>query len=138
MSEVQEKQGVEAGAGQTLSIRDIIKRMAEIRAERRAISDRDKELIDEWRSNEMELIIRLDEQGQTLARTEEGTASITEQILPQVVDWDVLFEHIQETGDFHLLQRRPAAAAFRELNSAGIEVPGIEPYTQRSISLRKS
>ena len=65
-----------------------------------------------------------------------GTASITEQILPQVVDWDALYAHIHETESYFLLQRRPAAAAFRELNASGEEVPGIEPFVQRTISLR--
>jgi len=116
----------------------IIAGLDKVRDERRAIAARDKELVAEWRSLEMELIIRLDEQGMLKASTDAGTASITETILPNVVDWDALFEHIKTTGDFYLLQKRPAAAAFRELQAAGIEVPGLEPYTQRAISLRKA
>jgi hypothetical protein len=67
-----------------------------------------------------------------------GTASITEVIVPQVVDWDAVYEHIRETGDFYLLQKRPAAAAFRELHDSDITVPGMEPFTKRNISLRNS
>jgi len=72
------------------------------------------------------------------ASTTIGTASIVETVVPQVVDWDAVFEHIKETGDFYLLQKRPAAAAFRELHSSGQVIPGMEAYTKRSISLRKS
>lgn len=118
-----------------LSTGAIIAKMDEVREERRAIARRDKELIEEWRSLEMELIIRLDEQGMLKAATSAGTASITETVLPNVVDWDALFDHIKETGDFYLLQKRPAAAAFRELLASGIDIPGIEPYTKREISL---
>jgi hypothetical protein len=39
-------------------------------------------------------------------------------------------------GALHLLQRRPATAAFRELQEAGEAVPGLEPFTKRAISLR--
>jgi hypothetical protein len=116
---------------------DIIAKLVAVRDERRRIRERDQELVEEWRSLEMELLVRLDEQGMLKASTTDGTATITEVVLPQVQDWDALWEHIRDTGDFYLIQKRPAAAAFRELNDAGIEVPGIEPYTKRSISLRK-
>lgn len=116
----------------------IIQKMADIRDERRRIADRDKELVAEWRALEMELITRYEEQGVQKATTDAGTASITEMVVPQVVDWDAVYEHIKETGDFYLLQKRPAAAAFRELHEGGIEVPGIQPYTKKTISLRKA
>jgi len=121
-----------------LSTGDIIARMVSVRDERRRISGRDKELIEEWRSLEMELLQRLDKQGMKQAATDDGTATITKTILPNVVDWDALWQHIVDTRGFHLLQRRPAAAAFRELNSSGETVPGIDAYTQRTISLRKA
>ncbi len=116
----------------------IISQMVEIRNERRRIRERDQELTDKWRSLEMELLTRLDEQGMLKASTDDGTASITTTTLPNVTDWDALHAHIQETGDFHLLQRRPAAAAFRELHAAGEQIPGIDAYEKRAISLRKS
>ena len=116
----------------------IIAKMVEARDERRRISERDKELIAEMRSLEMELLVRLDEQGMKKASTDDGTASITETVLPNVTDWDAVYEHIKETGDFYLLQKRPAAAAFRELHDSGEVIPGMEAYTKRSISLRKS
>jgi acyl CoA:acetate/3-ketoacid CoA transferase alpha subunit len=112
--------------------------MVENREERRRIKERDSELVAHFRSLEMELLVRLDEQGMLKASTDAGTASITETILPNVVDWDAVYEHIRETGDFYLLQKRPATAAFRELHQSDIKVPGMEPYTKRTISLRKT
>ena len=119
-----------------LTTSDIIAEMASVRDERRSIASRDKELVARWRALEMELLIRLDEQGMLKATTDDGTASITKTILPQVVDWDALHAHIADTGDFFLLQKRPAAAAYRELHQSGQTVPGIEPYEKREISLR--
>ena len=116
----------------------IIAKLVEVRDEKRRIKEREKELTEEWRTLEMELLVRLDEQGMKKASTDDGTASVTEVVLPQVVDWDAVYEHIKETGDFYLLQKRPAAAAFRELHDSGEVIPGMEPYTKRSISLRKS
>jgi hypothetical protein len=119
-----------------LTTSDIISEMSDVRTERRNIATRDKELVARWRTLEMELMLRLDEQGVVKAATGVGTASITETVLPQVVDWDMLHAHIAETGDFHLLQKRPAAAAFRELHQSGETIPGIDPYVKREISLR--
>jgi hypothetical protein len=116
---------------------DIIDALVKVRDERRRIADRDKELVAEWKSLEEELLGRLDEQGMLQGKTAAGTATITETIVPNVVDWDELHEHIQETGDFYLLQKRPAAAAFRELHASGKEIPGMEPFNKRTISLRK-
>jgi len=116
----------------------IIAKLVAVRDEKRSIGEREKELTEAWRSLEMELLVRLDQQGVKKASTDDGTASITEVVLPSVVDWDAVYEHIKESGDFYLLQKRPAAAAFRELNDSGIIIPGMEPYTKRSISLRKA
>lgn len=123
---------------QPLTTGDIIALMLETREERRTIAARDKELIEVWRSLEMELLLRLDEQSMTKASTGFGTATITETVLPQVQDWDEFYEHIKETDSFYLLQKRVAAAAYRELQQAGEDVPGISPYPQRSINLRKT
>jgi hypothetical protein len=123
---------------QPLTTAQIVAKMVAIRDEKRKIEERKKELNEEWRSLEFELLVRLDEQGMEKASTKDGTASINETILPQVVDWDAFYEHILEERAMHLLQRRPAAAAYRELLEAGEVVPGIEPYTQRTIGLRKA
>ena len=120
-----------------LTTAEIVQRAVEVREERRKIGARDKELIAEWRSLEMELITRLDEQGMEKASTGAGTASINETVLPNVVDWDEFYKYMLEEDSLHLLQRRPAAAAFRELIDSGFTIPGVEPYTQRSIGLRK-
>ena len=129
MSETEEKQ--------PLTTAEIIARMVEIRDERRKISALDKEYIEEFRPLEMDLIVRLDEQGMEKASTASGTASINETVLPQVVDWDEFYEWIKENDAFYMLQKRPAAAAFREHQDSGEEIAGVVPYTKREIGLRK-
>jgi hypothetical protein len=129
MAEEEQKQPLTTGS--------LVKRMVEVRDERRKISARDKELVEEWRSLEMEMLTRLDEQGMEKASTADGTASISETVLPQVVDWDAFYAYMIEQDSLHLLQRRPAAAAFREMNDSGQTIPGVEAYTKREIGLRK-
>lgn len=77
--------------------------------------------------------------GQGLERVANDTAimSITNEVVPQVTDWDAVFEYIVEHNDFSILQRRPAARAYRELQTAGISIPGMEPREIRKLNFRK-
>lgn len=122
---------------QPVTTADIVAQMVEIREERRRISARDKELIAEGKSLEFELLVRLDEQGMEKVSTAAGTATISETVLPQVIDWDQFYAYMIENDALYLLQKRPAAAAFREMQESGQAIAGVEPYTQRSIGLRK-
>ena len=115
----------------------LVSAMLEIRDERAKINERDKILIDLWRGLETQFLAQLDDQGMKRAGTDAGTATITENVLPTIVDWDALTAYILKEDATHLLQRRVSAAAFRELRDAGVTIPGVEPYLQRQISLRR-
>lgn len=121
-----------------LTTEQLMDSMIAISDERREIKKREKVLIGEYRDLEAAFLAQLDEQGAKRAGTTAGTATITENILPTIKDWDALTNYIIENGATHLLQRRVSSAAFRELLDAGIEIPGVEAYTQRQISLRRS
>jgi len=81
---------------------------SEIEKEVKLLKDR----IEEAEINVREMLNKADI---TMARGEFATASLTEMIVPAVESWDDFYEHIQATGDFHLLERRPSSAAYREL-----------------------
>jgi len=76
--------------------KEIVKQMVACRDERRKIAARDKELIAIWKSLELEMLVRLDDQGMEQAKTADGTASVIETVLPNVVDWDELQIHDRE------------------------------------------
>lgn len=133
-----EPQETPAEESDPLTVRELVEQLVEIRDERSHISEKDKILGDRFRAIETVLMAKLDEQGMKRATVDGvATATLTEVVLPQVRDWDAVYEYILRTDSMHLLQKRPAAAAFRELIDAGESVPGIDPYTKRSISLRK-
>ena len=129
MSEPAERMDLSAGA--------LIERMVEIREERRRLKQRDSELYQAWSDLEQLLLDQLDAQGVTKASTEAGTATLNEMIVPRVEDWDALHAHLKQTGELHLLHRRVSSTAYREFYEAGVELPGVTAYTQRSISLRR-
>ena len=128
----------ETAAQEIFSTGVIIERMVALREERRRLKRLDSELSQSWRDLEALLINQLDAQGVTKASTDAGTATVNETVLPKVEDWDALYTHLKETDSLYLLQKRIASAAFREQHEAGHTVPGITPFVQRSISLRKT
>ena len=127
----------EQPAVKLLTSEEYVSGLTAIRNERKKLDDRKKELVAEWRDLESGLLALLDSQGAKSVGTGTGTATITENILPTIKDWDVLTAYIIQNDATHLLQRRVSSAAFRELQLAGVDIPGVEPYTQRQISLRR-
>lgn len=78
----------------------------------------------------------MDEQGTDAARGRKASMSIRETVVPNVKDWDSLYEFIKQNGYFHLLNRAANAAAFRELFTRGEPTPGVEPFTKRALTFR--
>ena len=128
----------EIAAQEIFSTGVIIERMVAIREERRRLKRLDSELSRSWSDLEALLINQLDAQGVTKASTDAGTATVSETVLPKVEDWGALYTHLKETDSLYLLQKRVSSAAFREQHEAGLTVPGITPYVQKSIALRKA
>lgn len=62
-----------------------------------------------------------------------ATASIVESIVPQVQDWDAFYEYIYRHRYGHLLDRRPSTSGCRELFETQGVIPGVVPFTKRSV-----
>ena len=70
--------------------------------------------------------------------TSAGTIYRSPQVAPKVVDWDAFYRYISKTQGFHMLERRPSRAAFRELHEAHKSVPGVEAVEYDEVRTRKS
>lgn len=70
------------------------------------------------------------------ARNTTHSAAITEKVVPQVVNWEALYDYIHANKYYHLLQRRPSTTSCEELFAQGIEIPGVEKFKKVDISLR--
>ena len=83
------------------------------------------------------LLKKMDAEG--LSRTANGiaSASINEDTVPEITDWEAVFEHISQTGDYSLMQRRMSSVAYKEVLKLGEDVPGVKPRTVRRINFRK-
>jgi hypothetical protein len=82
------------------------------------------------------LLKKLDAADTTRGANKNASVSISEEVVPHVDDWDAVYNYIQDSGDFALLQRRMSAAAYRELLQTTTKVPGINPRTVRKVNMR--
>ncbi len=89
------------------------------------------------KSMEEELVKVMDSQKVEQVRGEKATATITPTIVAQVKDWTRFYSFIRKHDAFHLLERRPAHAAYRELmEKRKAPVPGVESFEKRTLSIR--
>lgn len=105
---------------------DVVKALEEKVKEAKAIADEHERLLFE----------RMEQEKTTLARGSKARASIKESIVPKVENWDDFYRFIHRNNAYHLLERRAAAAPYRELLAQRKNgVPGVVPYTKRTITI---
>lgn len=119
---------------------ELISRMTEIRDQRRDLAKEDRLLSHEFHQLEESLLASMDNIGLTQVGSGDAVASITEQQIGNVQDWDRYHSWLRKTNRLYMLERRVAQAAFREYveQSRGHKPPpGVVVFTKRTISLRK-
>ena len=90
---------------------------------------------------ELQIIEMLDSQETRKGEGKLASISITSSIQPSTENWDDFIRFVaagkrnDKTAYLHLVQRRVSVEAYRELLSLGINVPGIKPFTKRSLSV---
>ena len=114
----------------------LIDKMITIRDQRRVLAEQDKKLVAEFEALGVSLLEVFDKQGTTKGESKKGSASVSISIVPNVTDWDVFFGYIIKNKYTHLLQRRAATEACRELFEKKGSIPGVEPFSKRTINLR--
>ena len=119
------------------SIGDTIDHMFELRERKRELNAELKDIDEQYKGLEQQLIDALDKDDLMQTRSAKATATVSSVTVPSVTDWDRFYDYVLENDALHLLERRVAAAPWRELMEAGEAVPGTEPFTKRSINLRR-
>lgn len=123
--------------GKILSLGSAIDKMLEIRDKRTELSKQDKELKEEFDNLEAIVLQQLREQDTVQGRSKRATATVSEQLIATIEDWESFETYVKENDAFYLLAKRPANAAYKELLQQGVDVPGLKPFTKLSISLRR-
>lgn len=115
----------------------MIDELYELREKKAALEKQAKAIADDMTIVEGRILSNLDSQDMTMGKGRSASAVLSETVIPKVDDWGDYYEYIKSQDALHLLQRRPATTALREMMEAGEEIPGVSTFTKRSISLRK-
>ncbi len=98
-----------------------------------------KQLEAEKRAIEEQLFAGMDDIGTDIIRGERATISISETVRPQCNDWDKFYAFVNRHKAPHLLERRIAAGAYKEIKEKlKRDIPGVTEFTQRRLNVRKS
>ena len=119
-----------------LTMGALIDKMSTVRDQRRIVAEQDKKLKEEYDGLEIQLMDVFDKQATSKGEGKKASASVSNSIIPNVVDWDAFYAYILKNKFTHLLQRRPSTEACRELFETKGKIPGVEPFTKRTINLR--
>lgn len=114
-----------------------IDELYELRERKRELNAEVKGIEEMMKAIEAEVMRELDEAGLVQGKGTRASATINEAIVPEVVDWDAVHRYILENEALYLLTQSVAAAPWRELLTSGQPVPGTQPFTRRTLSLRK-
>lgn len=120
------------------TIGQLIDAMYRCREQRKAKQKEVDELKAKQNQIELMLMEALTDQGTRKGEGRLASASISTNIQPSLKDWEPLKRFVLRHGELELFQKRLSAPRFRELLEERPKgVPGIEPYEQRTINLRK-
>lgn len=120
-----------------MRIDDKIDEMFMLRERKKGLEAQVKEVGAEITACTEWLLAKYREVGTTTSRGALASATVTETVVPNIIDWGAVSEWIIENDGVYLVHRRVSAGPWKELMDAGTEVPGIESFTKTSISLRK-
>ena len=82
-----------------------------------------------------QLIAAFKAEGSTASGGKTAIAKLVVKQEPSAGNWDSLYAHIRNTGEFELLYRRINPASIKERKDVGVDVPGIEWFPVESLSL---
>ena len=122
----------------SVKLNDLLAETAKVREQIKVVQSEEKVLKSQQRELESQISIRMQEQGLDKISNDICTISLKTEVVPTVEDWDALHEHITDTNQFELLQKRVSATAYRELIAAGIDVPGVKSTELTRINFRSA
>lgn len=116
----------------------LIEDLAAKQAERKAAQAVVDGLEEQEEALEQRVLAKLSEVGVDRVSHAGYTAKREELVYGNIKDYDALTKYIHRNKYYHLLERRIAVLAFRELLGLKGSVPGVEPVTKVKLSFRKN
>lgn len=86
---------------------------------------------------EGQIMSQMDDAGITKSGNKVGSITLTEEVVPQVTDWDAFWDHVFENRETFWLQKRAAVQPCREAFSMGRTIPGVLPFVKRKLTFKE-
>ena len=115
---------------------DKMNMLADTRLQLKQLLEQEKKLKQVQNALEAEIAADMERQGLTQTGNDVCTISLKTETVPTVEDWDLLHQHIIDTGRFELLQKRMSATAYRELIAMEPSVPGVRSTELTKVNFR--
>lgn len=122
----------------SITLSDLIDSLSELKLSKKRLESDLKGVEKQISGLELDIMKSMDAEGLLESKNHCGKVTISESVYPHVEQWDLLNQFILETGYLHLLERRPAVLAYRELLALGKPVPGVLPFTKRKLTFKES
>lgn len=121
---------------ETTTINELIEERAKVKQSMDSLNRELKVLRETQDQLDVLLLKKMDAEGLSRTANQQASVSINEDTVPDVTDWEEVYQHVIATGDFSLIQRRVSSTAYKELLKLGEAVPGLQPRTVRRINFR--
>ena len=115
---------------------DKMNMLADTRLQLKQLLEQEKKLKQVQNALEAEIAADMERQGLTQTGNDVCTISLKTETVPTVEDWDLLHQHIIDTGRFELLQKRMSATAYREIIAMEPSVPGVRSTELTKVNFR--
>lgn len=119
-----------------LNINQLIEKRAENKYAMDELNAQLKELRETQNHLDVLLLKKMDAEGLSRTANTQASVSINEDTVPDVIDWEELYQYVTDTQDFSLIQRRVSSTAYKELLKLGESVPGLQPRVVRRINFK--
>ena len=127
---------MENNAENTPNLDDKMNMLNDTRQELKKLQAQEKTLKDTQNYLEAEIAADMAKQGLTQTGNDVCTISIKTEVVPTVENWDALWQHIFDTRQSELLQKRMSATAYRELLAMAQTVPGVRSTELTRVNFR--
>lgn len=118
-----------------MKLNELISQANELKAQRKELSERDRELSAALSAVEGQIMQLMLDIGTTRASNDAGNSVHLNQVArPTIMDWDLFYKHLQETGEFDLLQKRLSVTACRDRWDNQATIPGVQPAVDWELS----
>jgi len=115
---------------------ELLTELTEVRTSLKNLQEKERGFKSRKMELEARIVSTLKEQGIDRIGNDNCTVSIKEEVVPTVEDWDQVYQHLLQTKQFELIQKRMSATAFRELLQMGMNVPGVKATELTRVNFR--